>query len=276
MSETIVRPVRRWRLITFWVLMVTLLFLHLGERPEQLSFIITAFGDLPEGAGATHEIHFLAQGVLAWVILAAVAAQLRRPAAQVGAAWVYGIVTVLAFTLFLALADLPAEVVPIVLAAIVIAVIAFVAHPSSWRARFTPIAAPSRVLLGLVAIAAVPMVIYAAGQLSIHASSGPHDEHHTFGHWIVMAAYALVVPLLGAVAASKVAGWRFPLWAAGLMTAALGVGSLGITAVSQLSTTWSVAAIMWGTVFIWIGEREALQPGREASAAEARPDPSMR
>ena len=274
MNEHVSRPVPRWRLITFWVLMVILLFLHLGERPEQLSFIVTAFGDLAEGAGATHEIHFLAQGVLAWIILAAVAAQLRRPAVQVGAAWVYGIGTVLAFTMFLALADLPGEVVPIVVAAIVIAVIAFVAHPSSWRARFTPVGAPSRALFGLVAVAAVPLVIYAAGQLSIHASTGPHDEHHQFGHWIVMAVYALLVPLLGAVAAWKVSGWRFPLWAAGVMTAGLGIGSLAITAVSQLSTAWSVAAVAWGTAFIWIGEREARQGGSEGSPVVARSDRS--
>ena len=259
MTETTTPPIPRWRMITFWVLLAVLLFLHLGERPQQLTYIVTAFGDLSGGPGASHEMHFFAQGVFAWTIVAAVLAQLRRPAAQVGAAWVYGAGTVLAFTMFLALADLPAEVVGIVAAAIVIAAIAFVAHPSSWRAKFTPIAPPSRRLFALVAVAAVPLVLYAVGQVDIHASSGPHDEHYEFGHWIVMAVYALVAVLLGAVAAWKVSGWRFPLWAAGLMVAALGVGSLGITAVSQLSTVWSLAAIVWGVAFIAVGELEASQ-----------------
>jgi hypothetical protein len=251
--------VPRWRMITFGILMVLLVFLHLGERPEQLSFLFTSFGDLSDGLGATHEMHWFAQGVFAWVILASVLVQLRRPADRVGAAWVYGAGTVLAFTMFLALAELPDEVVPIIMAAIVIAAIAFVAHPSAWRAKFASVARPSPILFGLVAVAAVPLVIYAVGQIDIHAASGAHDEHWEFGHWIVMAVYALLVPVFGAVAARKVSGWRFPLWAAALMVAALGIGSLGITAVSQLGTVWAVLAIAWGAAFIAAGELEARQ-----------------
>jgi hypothetical protein len=260
MTESTTPPIPRRRLITFWVLLVLLLFLHLGDRPQQLSFIVTAFGGFPAGDGATHEMHWFAQGVYAWSMVAAVAVQLRRPATQVGAAWVYGAGTVLAFAMVLALADLPAEVVPIIAAAIVIAAIAFVAHPSSWRAKFSPISTPSRTLFAMTAVAAVPMVIYAVGQLNIHLASGPHDEHYEFGHWVVMAVYAVLVPLFGAVAAGKVSGWRFPLWVAGIMAAALGVGSLGITAVSQLTTVWSLLAIGWGAAFIAVGELEARQP----------------
>jgi hypothetical protein len=261
MTETTNLPIPRWRMITFWVLLVMLLFLHLGDRPQQLTFIVTAFGGFPAGEGATHELHWFTQGVFVWAIVAAVVAQLRRPAAQVGAAWVYGAGTVLAFAMVLVLADLPAEVVPIIAAAIVIAALAFVAHPSSWRAKFTPIAGPSRVLFALSAVAAVPLVIYAVGQLDIHLGSGMGDEHYEFGHWVVMAVYAVLVPLFGAVAAWKVSGWRFPLWVAGVMAAALGVGSLGITAVSQLTTLWSLLAIAWGAAFIAVGELEARQPG---------------
>ena len=36
---------------------------------------------------------------------------------------------------------------------------------------------------------------------------------------------------------------RFSLWAVGLQVTALGIVSLGITAVSQLSTPWAVLAI---------------------------------
>ena len=271
MHETTTPPIPRWRMITFWVLMVVLLVLYLGDRPQQLTFIVTAFGGFPAGAGATHEMHWFAQGVLAWVIVAAIGIQLRRPATQIGAAWVYGLGLVLAFSMVLALADLPAEVVPIVAAAVVVAVLGFVAHPSSWRARVTSVAPPSRALFLLVALAAVPLVIYAVGQLDIHTSSGPHDEHFEFGHWVVMAAYTLLVPLYGAVAAWKVAGWRFPLWVTGLMPAALGIGSLGITAVSQLTTGWSLLAIAWGAAFIGVGELEARQHEPASPPAPARP-----
>ena len=271
MTDMSAAPIPRWRTITFGVLLVLLLVLYLGDRPQQLGYLVSAFGDQSGGAGATHEIHRFAQGVLAWVIVAAIAAQLRRPVTQVGAAWVYGAGLMLAFTLFLALADLPAEVVPVVAAAIVVAVLGFVAHPSSWRSKFRSVAAPSPALFALVAVAAVPLVLYAVGQLSIHTSSGPDDEHHAFGHWLVMAVYALLPPLFGAVAAWKVAGWRFPLWVAGLMVAALGVGSLAITAVSQLSTGWSLLAILWGAVFIGVGELETQRSGSGTPPMHERP-----
>ncbi len=265
--------VSRRRRVTFWFLMVLLLVLHLGERPEQLGFVFTAFAGYPEGAGATHEIHMFAQGVFAWAILLAVAVQLRRTATQIGAAWVYGLGSVLAFTMFLALADLPGEAVPVIAAAIVIGALAFVAHPSPWRAKFTPVAPPSRTLLALTAVAAVPLVIYAIGQLNIHTGSGPHDEHFAFGHWIAMAIYALLIPVFAAVAAMKVSGWRFPLITAGAMTAALGIASLGISAVSQLTTVWALLAIAWGVVFVVVGTKEAKS---DAPAPGPAPAPQQR
>jgi hypothetical protein len=256
--------VPRWRTITFWVLMVVLLFLHLGERPQMLTWLVTSFGGGHDG----HEIHTFAQGVIGWTVIAAVAMNLRATARQVGAAWVYGLISVLAFAMFLALADLPPEVVPIVAAVLVVGLVAFLAHPSSLRAKFRPVEPPSRSLLGLIAVAAVPLVVYAAGQLSIHAGSGPHDEHYQFGHWIVMAVYALTVIPIGLVAAFKVPGWRFPAWVAGAVVGLLGVASLGINAVSQLSTPWALAAITWAVAFVGVAEREARRPA--VAEADAR------
>ena len=271
MTDTTARPVPRWRPITYGVLMVLLLFLYLGDRPQQLAFLVTAFGDLSPDQGATHEIHFLAQGVLAWVIVAAIAVQVRRPTMRIGALWVHTLGLLLAFTLLLVLADLPAEVVPILAGAIVLAALGFFAHPAALRDKLRTVAPPSVVLLALTGIAGVVWVVYAFGQFDIHAASGPQDEHHQFGHWVVMGAYGLLVPLFAAVAGLKVTGWRFPLWVAGLMSVALGIGSLAISAVSQLSTFWALLAIVWGAGFIGVGELEARQtePAREPSASPA-------
>lgn len=257
MSETLRTAVPRWRMITFWVLMAVLLFLHAGENPAMLGWLVGAFGGFPVGAGATHEMHWFTLSAFTWVMVAAILINLRRPATQVGAAWTYGLGTVLAFSLVLALADLPPEIAPILAIAIVIAVLAFFAHPSSLRAKITPVERPSSTLFAMVAIAAIPLVVYAIGQLQIHMGSGAGDEHFEFGHWVAMAVVAIVTPALGVVAASKVSGWRFPLWSTGFLVLALGIGSLGITAVSQLQTGWAVLAIVWGAVFISLGEREA-------------------
>jgi hypothetical protein len=268
---TIIAPptekVPRWRLVAFWVLLVVLLFLHLGERPQMLGFVVTAFGDVGDLAG--HEMHMFAQGVFAWAMLAAVAVNLRRPTRKAGAAWVYGLGTVLPFSLFVVFADLPAEIVPILIAAIAVAALAFFAHPAPLGAKFTPATRPSPILGGLAAVAAIPLIVYAVGQLNIHLGSGAHDEHWEFGHWIVMAAVALLAVGLALVAAAKVAGWRVPLWTAGLMIAALGIASLGVDAVSQFATMWALLAIAWGGAFIAVGEIEAR---RDTGMAPARPD----
>lgn len=257
MNRTTTAPVARWRMIVFWVLMVILLFLHVGENPAALGWLVVAFAGFPEGAGATHEMHWFTISAFTWMAVAAILINLRRPASQVGAAWAYGLGTVLAFGLVLAFADLPPEIAPILTVAILIAVLAFFAHPSSLRAKITPVERPSVKLFAFAALAAVPLVVYGFGQLQIQMSSGAGDEHFEFGHWVVMGVFPLVAFALAVVAASKVSGWRFPLWASGLMVLVLGIGSLGINAVSQLQTSWAVLAILWGAAFIAVGEREA-------------------
>jgi hypothetical protein len=256
MTETLQRPVTeatapRWRLVAFWLLMVVLLVLHLGERPQMLVFPFVAFDG---GDHAGHEIHLFAQGVFAWLVLAAFAVHLRRPAARIGALWSITLGTVVAFGLLAMFADLPPEVGPILLAAVAVAVLALLAHPAPLHAKLASSARPSPILGALTLVGGVPLAVYAFGQLGIHQGSGPADEHYAFGHWVVMAAVALVPVALAAVAAVKVAGWRFPLWAAGLMVAALGVASLGLSAASQLSTPWAMAAVGWGVIFVAAGE----------------------
>ena len=247
------RTVPRWRTAVFWVLMLVLLFLHLGERPEQLTWVVTSFGGGHDG----HEIHTFALSLVAWAVVAAVAANLKDTARQIGAAWVYGLISVVAFAMFLALADVPPEMESVLVAVLAVGALSFVAHPSPLRDRLRPTGPASRRLLGMLAVAAIPMVLYGAGQLAIHAASGPHDDHFTRGHWIVMAVYAFTVLPIALVAAIKVSGWRVPAWVAGTMVAGLGVASLGISAVSQLATPWALAAIVWGVGFVVIAEREA-------------------
>ncbi len=259
MTETLERPstgvtAPRWRLIAFWLSLAALLVLHLGERPEMLAFPVIAFDG---GDHAGHEIHLFAQGVFAWLVLVAIAVHLRRPASRIGALWSITLGTAVTFSLLAVFADLPPEVGPILFAAIAVAVLAFLAHPAPLGSKVTSEDRPSPVLAGLAVAAAVPLVVYAVGQLGIHLASGPADEHFEFGHWIIMAAVALIPISLAFVAAAKVPGWRFPLWAAGLMVASLGVASLGINAVSQLSTAWALTAIGWGVAFITAGELES-------------------
>jgi hypothetical protein len=256
----------KWRLITFWVLMALLLFLHLGERPEQALFLVTAFTQ----DFASHEIHVFAQGVITWAIIGAILANLRRPVKQVGSAWVYGIISIFGYAMFLLLGDLPAEVVPILAAVLAVGVLAFVAHPSRLRDRLRPVGPASLTMLGMLVLAAIPLLVYGFSHLATYRASGPGDEHWEFGHWIIMAVYAFAVLPIAAIAGLRVSGWRSPAWTAGLMVALLGVASLVLDAPSQLATPWALGAVVWGVAFIVIAESGA-RKAVKAAEVEGQP-----
>lgn len=64
-------------------------------------------------------------------------------------------------TLIIALtvADLPPEIVPILMGVLVFAVVAFVVHPSPWRAKFQRVARPSLVLPSASALSSLWAVL---------------------------------------------------------------------------------------------------------------------
>jgi hypothetical protein len=125
--------------------------------------------------------------------------------------------------MFLLLGDLPAELVPILAAVLVVGILAFLAHPSRLRDRLRPVGPASLTMLGMLALAAIPLLVYGFNQIAIYRASGPGDEHWEFGHWIIMAVYAFAVLPIAAIAGLRVSGWRSPAWTAGLMVALLGL-----------------------------------------------------
>ena len=62
-----------------------------------------------------------------------------------------------------------------------------------WVATVHPAGRP-HVVPVLAAVAAVPSVVYAVGQLRIQLGSGLGDEHFEFGHWVVRGVYGLLPP----------------------------------------------------------------------------------
>lgn len=251
-SSTTYGTSSRIRKIAFWLLMALLVFLHLGDRPQMLIFPVTAFTDT-----TGHELHMFTQGLFAWVVLASIVMALRRPVRQVGAAWTYMVATIVVFVLLAVFADLPPEVGPILAGGVVIALAAFLVHPAPLRAKLVPSSAFDARLLGLAVVGAIPLVVYAVGQLSIHLSSGPSDEHFAFGHWVIMASVALMAAVLAIIAALGFDGSRVPLWASGLTVGLIGVFSLVMTTASQMTTLWASAAIIWAAAFIASGTRSA-------------------
>jgi hypothetical protein len=262
----------RWRLVLFWVTAVPLVMLVLGPAgPRALLYPVLSFGDM--GDLASHEIHTFAQGVLAWVIIAAIAVNVRDAAGRAAAVWILALITTPLVGLYAALADIDA-LLPILVAAVVFTVIAFLAHPASLRVKLSSHHGPSLLMLALAAIAAIPLILYAVDQVGIHTSSGPGDEHYEFGHWIRMAAYASASLGIALVASLRVRGWRVPAWIAGLMIGVLGAASLGMRAASELPTVWAVLAIAWGAAFIGGAELEARRSTQRPVTATAQVEPT--
>lgn len=268
MSELDARTTPRWRMVVFWLLAVAAVFLTVGPREFFITGIVVAWGGYT-GELATHEIHVIAQSAMVWALIGGFLVNVRRPRQQIGSAWQHGLIPVVWLGTGIALGAFPADVLPILLTVLVVAILAFVAHPSAMRDRFRSVDGPSRLMLALVGLVAVPLATFGTGQIRTHLASGAGDPHYEFGHWVSMGVFAIIVIALGAVAASRVPGWRVNAWSAGLLIAIYGVASLVLTAASRFDPVWAVAAIVWGASFITVAELEArgvFGTGRSGSA----------
>lgn len=89
------------------------------------------------------------------------------------------------------------------------------------------------------------------------------DEHFVQGHYGFMAAFAFTVIGVGLLASVRPDGWRLTAWAAGLLSALLGVTSLVYPdASSSLDVAWALATIAWGAVFVAAAEVTKNAEGR--------------
>lgn len=125
---------------------------------------------------------------------------------------------------------------------------------------------PSLIMLGLLAAAAVPLVVYALGQAELQRTDSS-SQHAAFFHWVETSFYAIAVVLVGLLAALRPVAFRMAGWMAGLALALLGGGSLLLAEyASALESPWGWAALVGGIAFVAVGEWEAR---REASSAAA-------
>lgn len=92
--------------------------------------------------------------------------------------------------------------------------------------------------------------------MGVDEGQAEHDmEHVAAGHYRSMAAYGLIIILVGLLASLKPGGWRFTAWIAGLLSVFLGLASVVLpSAESSLGVAWGVLSIVWGVVFIVAAE----------------------
>jgi hypothetical protein len=204
-----------------------------------------------------HRTHDLTFGVLFLPSVLGLLAQFRRPARNV-AGMLMALVpaAALLFVLLLtALAGGNTRVLQppwvIVLAG---ALLATALHPAG--GDFFSSFRPTRLnwaLLGLVAVAAVAFIPFAASNIGLQASVA--DDHAAAGHYGFMTALALATIGLGVLAGLRPDGWRLAAWTTAALPALLGATSIIYPqATSSLSLPWALAAITWAAVFTVVAE----------------------
>ena len=121
---------------------------------------------------------------------------------------------------------------------------------------FPIVGRPSPIMLGLLAVAAVPLLTYALGQAELQRTDQA-SAHAAFFHWVEAAFYAVAVLLFGLLGALWPAEFRLATWCAGLALAILGAASLVLGEhASAIGAPWSCAALVGGVAFIAAGEWE--------------------
>jgi hypothetical protein len=125
------------------------------------------------------------------------------------------------------------------------------------RDALLPAGRPSAILLGLVLVAAPPLLGYALRQAELQRVDSV-SSHDAFFHWVEMSFYALAVLMLGVLAALRPAAYRLAAWCGGVALAVLGAGSLALgTYASALDSHWAWAALVGSGVFLAVAEWEA-------------------
>jgi ABC-2 type transport system ATP-binding protein len=195
-----------------------------------------------------HRIHDLTFFYLFATAVAGMLAQLRRPSENV-AGQVMALIPWGALLLAFALTN---TWIPLDLVAILggLTLLATMLHPA-WRKVFESFSASrvNVVLLALVAIAAVPLLAFAAASVGLQRAVT--NDHAALGHYAAMAAFGFAVIGVGLLASLRLDGWRLPAWVAGVLPVLLGLASLVLPDVdSSLGPVWGLVAIAWGIVFV--------------------------
>lgn len=202
--------------------------------------------------GGIHKVHELGWGVLEGLLMVVpLVALLWSPLRRVAAVQQMGAAIAALMVAMVLTAEFDLFTIGI---AVLVGLVAWL-HPG--RSRLLKAGAPSKLLTGISAVGAVPLVIYALGQAAAQRG-GVGGSHADLNHWVGMSAAALAIVLVSFVASLKAPGWRIPLWTAGLGAFTLGLASiLYPDQASSFGSVWGVAALAGGFALISAGEAEA-------------------
>jgi hypothetical protein len=261
------------RRLAFGIVVVLFLLMHVVLSPLPYAVL----GWFLESGAISHRVHEICFGLVFVVTAVALVAQLRRPEQKIAA--VYQVVVPL-YLIILSAVLLDRLIDPVVFAFLVMPVVMVALHPARTHV-LRPQTTPSPLLLGMIAVAAVPLVIFAIGQIregveaskiapnvfedlpdtatdkeiedALEAAAGSARELEAarhYGHWSAMGAFAISIVGLGVVAGLRMPGWRLPAWATATALVVFGAASLtSADDASALGTAWACVAIAGGVSF---------------------------
>lgn len=223
---------------------MTVLFL-----PSLLASLVTGWTAEAGAELGIHRLHVMGIAAVVGVFLLGLFVQAYRPRQRIASMWgaFVVILTASAGTVWFGVGR-PEEVLPF----LAVTGIALVAHPAG-RRLFRRGDSYSPVLLGLVAVAAIPLLAFVATQLSM--SSSTLDPHALDGHYVMMTALLIAPLAYGLFATLGLDGWRLASWFAALPMAYYGLMSIAFPAqVGSTGAMWGVAAILWAIAFVAVAE----------------------
>ncbi|KAB1189170.1 MULTISPECIES: hypothetical protein [Haloferax] len=249
---------KRARLYAFYLLTLVTLGMAAAFISELLAFAITGWG-----AGgdvlAEHRLHLMVIAANVWIIILSVASQLYRPLKRVALMQVAFLVTTLVLLGTIVGGGPVEEVVPF----FVLTGLMTLFHPAGRKVislgdDYSP------ALLGLVAVAALPVLAFAVNQFTLQSSG---DIHAMAGHYMEMTTMSVGLLILGLIAAGGAPGHRFVAWLTAGLAVYFGAVSLVFpTQVSSVDMMWAIALVLWGLAFVVVSELRV--SGRTSASAE--------
>lgn len=273
MEVTIVSTGSRARRISFYVLMGLTIVLTGVLLWPALSFVglvwapdATLNGIFSEAFGedvTPHRLHGLGMSLVIWTLVIGLVAQLRQLRRKIAPMWQAVMVPVVAIMLEVGTGAFDPSVV------VMLALVGSIAllHPSTPLLRIPRIV--HKPTIRLTALAAIPLTVFAYGQLRAQLFGLPEDAHVAHGHYVGMAEWAVILIVTACLGATALGGWRISAWTAAAMAGLYGLGSIVFPAhASSVGGGWGLALVLWGAAFVLVAERRA-----RALPADHHPSP---
>lgn len=247
-SEATAPQIGRGRKVSFYAAAVLFAALFIGLYGFVIGILqYPVMGWFSAEALGAHQFHDTVSPFLIYVLVGGMLAQLYRPRQRIGAMQQASLLTVVVVTTMIVAGSFEPPMVIFLTLALIVASL----HPA--REQLFKIRRLDPYLLGLTALAALPLLAYGVGQVMLQRTVT--DSHAVFGHYGIMAAYAFATVVLGLVAAFRPRGWRIPAYSVGAMMTIFGVGSLVMAGqASSTSALWGVLAIGWALAFAAVAE----------------------